>query len=119
MSIKPITAEYPFESKYKEIDGINMHYIDEGEGDPIIFMHGNSTWSYQYRNIIPHLTSTHRCIAFDLVGHGKSDKPDLDYRFVTHYNYVEKFLDSLGLENATFVLHDWGGWFGVPLCDEP
>lgn len=112
MGIKPISAEYPFESKYKEIDGVNMHYIDEGEGNPIIFMHGNSTWSYQYRNIIPHLTSIHRCIAFDLVGHGKSDKPDLDYRFVTHYNYVEKFLDSLGLENATFVLHDWGGGLG-------
>lgn len=112
MSDKPISAAYPFESKFKEIDGATMHYIDEGEGDPIIFMHGNSTWSYTWRNVIPYLSGNARCIAFDLVGHGKSDKPDIDYRYVTHYKYVEAFLDSLNLKNYTMVLHDWGGGLG-------
>lgn len=112
MSTKPISAEFPFEPRYLEIDGAKIHYIDEGEGDPIVFMHGNSTWSYMWRNIIPYLSGKARCIAFDLVGHGLSDKPDIDYRFVTHYRYVENFLETLDLDKITMVLHDWGGGLG-------
>ncbi|MCZ6604652.1 MAG: haloalkane dehalogenase [Alphaproteobacteria bacterium] len=112
MSSKSISAAYPFTSKFAEIDSTKMHYIDEGEGDPIVFLHGNSTWSYMWRNIIPYLSGKARCIAVDLVGHGQSDKPDIDYRYVTHYKYIEGFLDGLGLKNFTMVLHDWGGGLG-------
>ena len=94
MSDKPISAELPFEANYLQVNGEKIHYIDEGVGDPVLFMHGNSTWSYMWRNIIPYLSSKARCIAFDLVGHGRSDKPDIDYRFVTHYDYVEGFLED-------------------------
>ena len=112
MSTKPISAAFPFQARYLETNGAKIHYIDEGEGDPVLFMHGNSTWSYLWRNIIPYLSGKARCIAFDLVGHGHSDKPDIDYRFRTHYEYVESFLESLGLSNLTMVLHDWGGGLG-------
>jgi len=76
-------------------------------------MHGNSTWSYMYRNIIPHLLPLGRCVAPDLIGHGKSDKPDIDYRYVTHYGYIEKFFAHMGLKNIVFLLHDWGGGLGL------
>ena len=112
MSTKPISAEFPFEAHYLQVNGAKIHYIDEGEGDPVLFMHGNSTWSYMWRNIIPYLSSKARCIALDLVGHGRSDKPDIDYRFVTHYDYLEGILDALGLDDITMVLHDWGGGLG-------
>lgn len=89
-----------------------MHYVDEGTGDPILFLHGNPTSSYLWRNIIPHLADKGRCIAPDLIGMGKSDKPDLDYRFVDHAAYLDAFIESLGLENITLVMHDWGSALG-------
>ena len=89
-----------------------MHYIDEGSGDPILFLHGNPASSYLWRNIIPHLTPYARCIAPDLIGMGKSDKPDLDYRFSDHSKYVEGFIEELGLSNITLVIHDWGSGLG-------
>jgi len=76
---KEISAAFPFESKYIDIKGSKIHYIDEGEGDPIVFLHGNPTSSYLWRNIIPHVQSQGRCIAPDLIGMGKSDKPDIAY----------------------------------------
>ena len=78
---QPILADFTFESKYIEVNGSNIHYIDEGEGDPILFIHGNPTSSYIWRNIIPHLNKKARCIALDLIGMGKSDQPDIDYGF--------------------------------------
>ena len=72
-----ISAGFPFKSNYIEVHGSNLHYVDEGEGDAILFLHGNPTSSYLWRNIIPHLTSVGRCIAPDLIGFGKSDKPDM------------------------------------------
>lgn len=89
-----------------------MHYIDEGEGDPILFLHGNPTSSYLWRNIIPYLIPHGRCIAPDLIGMGKSDRPDLDYRFFDHSKYVEGFIEKLELSNLTVVLHDWGSGLG-------
>jgi haloalkane dehalogenase len=89
-----------------------MHYIDEGSGDPILFLHGNPTSSYLWRNIIPYLATNARCIAPDLIGMGKSDKPDLEYRFVDHAKYVEGFIDKMGLKNITLVIHDWGSGLG-------
>ena len=89
-----------------------MHYIEEGSGDPILFLHGNPTWSYVWRNIIPYLSSHGRCIALDLIGMGKSDKPDISYRFVEHFKYVTGFIEKLELANITLVLHDWGSGLG-------
>ncbi|MGI9657731.1 MAG: haloalkane dehalogenase [Gaiellaceae bacterium] len=107
-----ISAEFPFESKYVEVEGSKIHYIDEGAGDPVLFLHGNPTSSYLWRNIIPHVTSQGRCIALDLIGMGKSDKPKIDYRFVDHVRYVEGAIAALGLENVTLVVHDWGSALG-------
>lgn len=112
MSKKPISAAFPFESKYIEIHGSNMHYIDEGEGDPILFLHGNPTSNYLWRNIIPYLTLYGRCIAPDLIGMGKSDKPDINYHFSDHAKYLEGFIEKMGLTNVTLVLHDWGSGLG-------
>ena len=112
MSQQSISAEFPFESMYIDVLGSRMHYIEEGSGDPILFLHGNPTWSYIWRNIIPYLSAHGRCIAVDLIGMGKSEKPDINYRFVDHYRYVEAFIEELQLANITLVLHDWGSGLG-------
>ncbi|VAW31926.1 hypothetical protein MNBD_CHLOROFLEXI01-3653 [hydrothermal vent metagenome] len=112
MTTQYISPDFPFESRFVEVHGSKMHYIDEGEGDPILFLHGNPTSSYLWRNIIPHLVGNGRCIAVDLIGMGKSDKPDLDYRFVTHARYLDAFIEQLGLQNITLVIHDWGSALG-------
>ena len=107
-----ISANFPFKSNYVEVHGSKMHYVDEGSGDPVLFLHGNPTSSYLWRNIIPYLSSQGRCIAPDLIGMGKSDKPDLEYRFFDHVKYVEGFIEILGLKNITLVIHDWGSALG-------
>jgi haloalkane dehalogenase len=107
-----ISAEFHFESKYLEIKGSRMHYIDEGEGTPFLFLHGNPTSSYLWRNIIPHVMPHGRVIAVDLIGMGKSDKPDIDYRFLTHAAYIDAFIEKLGLDNIVLVIHDWGSVLG-------
>jgi haloalkane dehalogenase len=109
---KPISADFPFKSNFVEVHGSKIHYVDEGQGDPVLFLHGNPTSSYLWRNIIPYVTSQARAIAPDLIGMGKSDKPDLDYRLVDHFKYVEGFIEKLGLKNITFVIHDWGSALG-------
>jgi len=108
-----ISAEFPFESHYVEVLGSKMHYIDEGEGDPILFLHGNPTSSYLWRNVIPHVESSGRVIAVDLIGMGKSDKPDIPYRFWDHYRYLDAFIKKLGLKHITLVIHDWGSGLGL------
>ncbi len=97
-----------------EVLGAEMAYVDVGEGDPIVFLHGNPTSSYLWRNVIPHVAGLGRCIAPDLIGMGDSDKiPGLDYRFVDHRRYLDAFLEQLGIESGvTLVLHDWGSALG-------
>jgi haloalkane dehalogenase len=107
-----ISAAFPFESKYLEVKGSKIHYIDEGEGDPILFLHGNPMSNYLWRNIIPHLSGQGRCIAPDLIGMGKSDKPDIDYGFQDTFDYLDAFIKKLDLKNVTLVLHDWGSGMG-------
>lgn len=107
-----ISADFPFESNYIDVHGSRMHYIEEGTGDPILFLHGNPTSSYLWRNIIPHVTSYGRCIAPDLIGMGKSDKPEISYRFFDHAKYLEGFIDAMELSNITLVIHDWGSGLG-------
>jgi haloalkane dehalogenase len=88
-----------------------ISYIDVGNGDPVVFLHGNPTWSYQWRNIIPHVSPHRRCLAPDLVGMGWSGKsPAKAYRFVDHARYIDAWLEALQLtKNVTLVGHDWGG----------
>ncbi len=112
MTQQEISAAFPYESKFQEVHGSKMHYVEEGAGDPVLFLHGNPTSSYLWRNVIPHVSPMARCIALDLIGMGKSDKPDLEYRFVDHSKYVEGFIEALGLRNITFVIHDWGSALG-------
>jgi haloalkane dehalogenase len=115
-----ISPEFPFESRFIEVHGSRMHYVDEGEGDPILFLHGNPTSSYLWRNVIPHVTPFARAIAPDLIGMGRSDKLSGKaegqrkpaYRFFDHVPYVEGFIEALGLRNVTLVLHDWGSALG-------
>lgn len=109
---KPISAAFPFQSHTCEVLDSTIHYIDEGSGDPILFLHGNPTSSYLWRNIIPYVTSLGRAIAPDLIGMGRSDKPDIDYRFEDHYRYLSAFIAALGLDNITLVIHDWGSGLG-------
>lgn len=91
-----------------------ISYVDVGQGDPVIFIHGNPTWSYQWRNIIPHISPLRRCLAPDLVGMGWSGKsPTKSYRFVDQSHYIDAWIDTLNLDGPiTFVLHDWGGPIG-------
>jgi haloalkane dehalogenase len=107
-----ISTEFPFRSNFVEVYGSKIHYIDEGKGEPILFLHGNPTSSYLWRNVIPHLTNNARCIAPDLIGMGKSDKPDIEYRFFDHAKYIEGFIDKMKLKDITLVIHDWGSGLG-------
>src|SRR3989442_1093931 len=107
-----ISAAFPFESRFVEVNGSRMHYVEEGTGDPVLFLHGNPTSSYLWRNVIPQVSPVGRCIAVDLIGMGKSDKPAIEYRFFDHSRYVEGFIAALGLRNITLVIHDWGSALG-------
>ena len=91
-----------------------MHYVDEGprDGPVILFLHGNPTSSYLWRNVIPHVTPFARAIAPDLIGMGRSDKPDIGYRFFDHARYLEGLIEALGLQDITLALHDWGSALG-------
>lgn len=114
-----ISSEFRFESKFADVHGSNMHYIDAGEGDPIVFLHGNPTSSYLWRNVIPFLSDQARCIAPDLIGMGKSDHPDIAYRYDDQYKYLCGLLDALGIDsNVTLVLHDWGSGLGFRWAHE-
>ena len=106
-----------FEKKFVDVKGKRMAYIEEGEGDPIVFLHGNPTSSYLWRNIIPHLVGQGRCIAPDLIGMGDSEKLEnsgpYSYRFVEHREYLDAILETLGVTgNVTLVIHDWGSALG-------
>jgi len=109
------TDELP--KKSISVRGVNMAYVESGEGDPIVFLHGNPTSSYLWRNVMPHLEGRGRLIAPDLVGMGDSDKLEPSgperYRFVEHRDYLFELLDALGVnKNVTLVIHDWGSALG-------
>jgi haloalkane dehalogenase len=112
-----IDAAERYPKQYREVLGARMAYVDVGSGDPIVFLHGNPTSSYLWRNVIPHCEKLGRCIAPDLIGMGDSAKltpsgPDR-YRFVEHRKYLDALLDALGVrERVTLVIHDWGSALG-------
>jgi haloalkane dehalogenase len=107
-----ISPDYPFAARYARVLGSRMHYVEAGAGAPIVLLHGNPTWSYIWRNVIPHLTAHGRCIAPDLIGYGRSDKPPLEYRWADHVRYLEAFMETLGLKDVVLVLHDQGSGLG-------
>ena len=112
-----ISTEERYPKQHQTVRGKQMAYVEAGVGDPILFLHGNPTSSYLWRNIIPHLEGQGRCIAPDLIGMGDSDKleasgPD-SYRYVEHRDYLDDLIAALGVEgNVTVVGHDWGGALG-------
>jgi len=112
-----ISATLPSQKQRERVLGREMAYVEVGEGDPIVLLHGNPTSSYLWRNILPHLQPLGRCIAPDLIGMGDSDKlPDSgpgSYRFVEHRRYLDALLEALDVhERVTFVIHDWGSALG-------
>ena len=109
----PITPRDPYDRKRISILDSEMAYVDVGEGQPIVFLHGNPTSSYLWRNIIPHVESQGRCLAPDLIGMGNSGKaPNGSYRFVDHARYLDAWFDALDLDNVILVVHDWGSGLG-------
>ena len=108
-----ISAAFPFPSRFVTVKSSRLHYVEAGEGDPILLVHGNPTSAYLWRNVIPQLVPFGRCIALDLIGMGKSDKPDIGYRLFDHAEYFEGFINALGLQRIRLVVHDWGGFLGL------
>jgi len=111
---------YPFEPHYVEQDGLRMHYVDEGSGEPVLLLHGEPTWSFLYRKMVPVLARTARAIAPDYVGFGRSDKPvGRDwYTYDSHYAAIERLVSDLDLNGMTVVVQDWGGPIGLRLAAE-
>ena len=112
-----MAAMSPIAKKRAQVLDHNMAYVEAGEGDPIVLLHGNPTSSYLWRGIIPHLTGLGRCIAPDLIGMGDSDKLEDSgprrYRLVEHRRYLDAFLEAVGVnDKVTFVMHDWGSALG-------
>ena len=109
---------YPFAPHYVEQDGLRMHSVDEGAGDPVLLLHGEPTWSYLYRKVIPPVAEVARAIAPDYIGFGRSDKPvERDwYTYDAHYRSIERLADELDLRRATVVVQDWGGPIGLRLA---
>lgn len=108
-------ADYLFRSQYAIIGGYRIHYVEAGTGEPVLFIHGNPTSSYLWRNVLPKVAGDlgRRGIAIDLLGFGKSDKPDdVVYTVRLHADIVEAFIEKLDLKNLILVLHDWGGPLG-------
>jgi haloalkane dehalogenase len=104
---------FPFKPHFTRASGFEMHYVDEGEGDPIVFLHGEPTWAYLYRNFVPALSKRHRVVAPDHMGFGKSETPaDREYTLATHVENLEALLLQLDLRDITLVLQDWGGPIG-------
>ncbi len=105
--------EYPFTSTILKVNGHNLHYIDEGEGEGLLFVHGTPSWSFDFRNVIKKLSSTYRCVAVDHIGFGLSDKPeDYDYTTQNHGQTLSEFIRAHQLKDITLVLHDFGGPIG-------
>ena len=108
-----MTASDPHPRKRVAVLDSEMSYVDVGEGDPIVFLHGNPTSSYLWRNIIPHVSDIGRCLAPDMIGMGQSGKsPYYSYRFVDHARYLDAWFDAMNLSKAILVIHDWGSALG-------
>jgi haloalkane dehalogenase len=109
---------WPYAPRYLSQDGLRMHYVEDGAGDPLLLLHGEPTWGFLYRRMIPALTAAGRVVVPDLFGFGRSDKPlrQADYTYDSHYRSIERLMLELDLERLTLVVHDWGGPIGLRLA---
>ena len=113
--------DFPFASHHREVDGLRLAHLDEGQGAPVLFMHGEPTWSFLWRKVIPPVRDAgFRCVSPDLAGFGRSDKPvDIAwYTYDRHTATASSLLEDLDLRDATVVVHDWGGPIGLRLAVE-
>ena len=107
--------DYPYQPRYVEVEGLRMAYVEHGTGDPILLLHGEPTWGYLWRRVIPPLAGRGRVIVPDLIGFGRSDKPVASnaYSLRSHARWVRGFIQALDLQRVTLVAHDWGGVLGL------
>src|SRR6266536_2871366 len=113
--------EFDLPARYREVGGLRLAYVEDGEGAPVVFLHGEPTWSFLWRKVIPPVRDAgFRCVAPDLVGFGRSDKPTDEswYSFDRHTEVIASLLDDLDLRDVTLVLHDWGGPIGLRIAVE-
>ncbi len=112
--------DFPYEPHYVEVEGLRMAYIEQGTGDPILMLHGEPTWGYLYRHMIPPLAKLGRVVVPDLIGFGRSDKPVADnaYSFKSHVRWMRRFVGTLDLKRITLVCQDWGGPIGLRVVSE-
>ncbi|NOY75152.1 MAG: alpha/beta fold hydrolase [Kiritimatiellaeota bacterium] len=114
INLESIKNLYPFAPRSYNMNGNDYRYVDEGEGDPLLMVHGNPSWSFLFRRLIAELRSEHRVVAPDHLGFGMSDKPcEFPYRLETHIDNLETFVLGLDLKNITMLVHDWGGPIGL------
>lgn len=111
---------FPYPPHYIEIDGMRVHYVDEGQGEIILCLHGEPSWSFLYRKMIPPLSERHRVVAMDFIGFGRSDKfrNTEDYSFQMHKDTLKAFIKNLDLNGITLVVQDWGGLIGLTIATE-
>lgn len=113
-SIEPFRDLYPFESRFIKLDSHRLHYLDEGQDETLLMLHGNPTWSFYYRNLVRGLRSQFRCVVPDHMGCGLSDKPqEYNYTLSQHIDNLAALVDHLNLDNITLAVHDWGGSIGM------
>jgi len=105
---------FPVEHRFIDFDGKRIHYIDEGTGETLLFLHGNPSWCFLYRKIIASLKSSYRCVALDFPGYGMSNAPaDYGYTPQEHARVLERFVNRLGFQHLTVMVQDWGGPIGL------
>lgn len=113
--------DFPFVPRYRDFEGLRLAHLDEGEGPPVLFLHGEPTWSFLWRKVIPPVRDAgYRCVAPDLAGFGRSDKP-IDgnwYSYDRHTETIARLVEELDLQDATVVVHDWGGAIGLRVAVE-
>ena len=112
--------DFPFQPHYLEVDGKRVHYVDEGQGEVILCLHGEPSWSFLYRKMIPPLSEKHRVVAMDFIGFGRSDKfrNTEDYSFQMHKATLKSFIEEVDLNGIILVVQDWGGLIGLTVATE-
>ncbi len=111
-----VSTLYPFEGKILDLDGLSYHYLDEGDGPPVVMIHGNPSWSFYYRDLVLALRGQYRAVAPDHIGCGRSSKPDdsrYEYTLERRVQDLGRLIDHLGSDKVTLVVHDWGGMIGM------
>jgi len=113
-------AGFPYSPHYLESRGGRVHYVEQGQGDALLCLHGEPSWAYLYRKLIPPLAASHRVLAMDFIGFGRSDKlsDPADFSFQLHCDTLAHFINRLDLQNLTLIVHDWGGLIGLTVASQ-